>query len=248
MDVRHFIDEVEVDDHQHEGEQEVEDRSGDANEHSLPAGMVHEGAAIIGVLFFAWILAGHLDEATERQQANLVIGVAILNAEEARTKPDREGFYADPAELGNQKVAKFVDHHHEANQDNESYCGDEKIMHKCEVLNLVDKGRPSSSGDERRSLFACLPVRSQHLPDGGGVRLGGGRKHSLNCTCNAGKRDFAVKECCDGYLVGGVQRDAVGAALFGRFVGEAETGETLKIGLFEVEMAQGCHIEGQGGR
>jgi hypothetical protein len=34
-------------------------------------------------------------------------------------------------------VAKFVNHHHHANKDDKSYCGNEKVMHKRENSDLT---------------------------------------------------------------------------------------------------------------
>ena len=72
--------------------------------------------------------AGHLDVAAEGQQADLVIGVAALDAEKARPEADGKCLDADAAELGDGKMAKFVDHHHHANQDNESDGGNDKFV------------------------------------------------------------------------------------------------------------------------
>ncbi len=127
----------------------------DPNEHALPAGVVHKRPGIITRLVFAGILARHLHKSAQRQQADLVIGVAVLNAEQAWTKSDREGFNAHSAELGDQKVAKFVDHHHDADKDDESYCGNEKIMHKRENSDLTHcahTGWSSGSANQLVSL------------------------------------------------------------------------------------------------
>ena len=59
--------------------------------------MVEEGAGIVGenlslragrLEILLRSLAGHLDEAAEGQQADLVVGVAVLDAEEARPKAE----------------------------------------------------------------------------------------------------------------------------------------------------------------
>ena len=52
-----------------------------------------------------------------------------------------------------------------------------------------------------------------------------------------------LEECLYRYLVGGVERDAVCAPLFRRFVGQAQARKTLKVRLFEVKMTQGRQIE-----
>ena len=51
----------------------------------------------------------------------------------------------------------------------------------------------------------------------------------------------------DGDLVGGVEGDAGVAAGGGGFVGEAEAGEAVEVGLGEVELAQRGEVEGEGG-
>ena len=78
-----------------------------------------------------------------------------------------------------------------------------------------------------------------------GMRLRRGSEHFFNCIWDSSERDAPCEECLHRHFVGGVEGDAVGAALFCRFVGQAQAGKTLEVGLFEVEMAQGGEIKGQ---
>ena len=78
------------------------------------------GRAAGRVADLAGVLAGHLDVAAQGQQADLVVGVAVLEAEEARAKAEGERLDADAAELGDGKVAELVDHDHDADQDDKS--------------------------------------------------------------------------------------------------------------------------------
>lgn len=50
-------------------------------------------------------LAGHLDVAAERQDGDAIVGFAVVEADDARSEANGEGFYADAAELGDDKVA-----------------------------------------------------------------------------------------------------------------------------------------------
>jgi hypothetical protein len=68
---------------------------------------------------FARHLAGHFHVAAKRQKTNFVIGVAVLDAEEAGTKAHGERFDADATQLGHGEMAKLVDHDHDANQNDE---------------------------------------------------------------------------------------------------------------------------------
>ncbi len=89
----------------------------------------------------AEVLAGHLDVAAQGQQADLVVGVAEFNAEETRAEAEGEGLDADPAELGDGKVAKLVDHNHDTDEDDEgddiAKASNQKIMHRSAVIPSV---------------------------------------------------------------------------------------------------------------
>ena len=85
--------------------------------------MSRESAGIIQHWLFAGIFARHFDETTQWQQADLVVGIAMLETEQAGTKAERECFDANSAELGDDKVAKLMNHHHQANKNYERGCG-----------------------------------------------------------------------------------------------------------------------------
>ncbi len=101
---------------------------------------VNAPGSSIGLLALGGILPGHLDVTAQGQQADLVIGVAALDAKEARPESDGKCLDANAAKLGNSKVAKFVHHHHHANQDNEGDGGDHKlvkILHEQAIVPLA---------------------------------------------------------------------------------------------------------------
>ena len=95
------------------------------------------------------------------------------------------------------------------------------------------------------SLFPRFPVRGQHLSDGGGVRLGSGRKHFFNCTCYPGKWDSAGKKRLYRYFVRRVQGYTVRPTLLCCLIGQPQTRESLKIRFLKVKMPQGGQVEGQ---
>ena len=99
------------------------------------------------------------------------------------------------------------------------------------------------------SRLTRFPVGGEHLRNGGGMGLRRGCEHLLNCTRDSHKGDTTFEECLYGHLVGGVQGNAVGSALFRGLKGQAQAGEALEIGRLEVQMAQGGQVEGErGGR
>ena len=61
-------------------------------------------------------LAGHLYVSAQGKQADFVVGFAVLDAEEARSKAHGKRFDTDSEELGEGEVAKLMDHHHEADK------------------------------------------------------------------------------------------------------------------------------------
>ncbi len=89
--------------------------------------------------------------------------------------------------------------------------------------------RPASLQQLTGSLTR-FPVGCQHLCNGGGMRLRRGCEHFLNCTRDAHKGDTTFEECLDGYLVGGVEGDAVGSSNFGGCISQTEARETLEVG------------------
>src|SRR3569623_1145875 len=111
---------------------------------------------------------------------------------------------------------------------------------------ILSNGRKDSP-NERVSLCPRFPVRSQHLSDGRRMRLGGGRKHSSNCTRYLGKWDSAPEEGLDRHLVSRVQGNAVRAALLCCLVSQSEAREPLQIRLLEVQMPKGSKIKSQVG-
>ncbi len=93
--------------HQRDGEQEVGEGAGEGDEDALPAGMVLQLAGVVA-LGLARHLAGHLDVAAERKQAETIVGVAAFEAEESGAEADGEDFDADAAELGDGEVTEFM--------------------------------------------------------------------------------------------------------------------------------------------
>ena len=73
-------------------------------------------------------------------------------------------------------------------------------------------------------------VRREHVLNGRGSMGRGSVQHPLDCTRDAEEGDVALKERGDGDLVGGIQRDAGRGAGGGRFVGQAQAGETGRSG------------------
>jgi len=124
-----FVDPPEVEEHEDEGEDEVGDRPGHADEHALPAGMRGEGAWVAGQVHTFGVFgrggdlvrsfAGHFDVAAEGQQADLIVGIAVFDAKEAWAKAYGEGFYPDAAEFGDGEVAKLMNDDHYAHKDDE---------------------------------------------------------------------------------------------------------------------------------
>jgi hypothetical protein len=52
--------------------------------------------------------AGHLDVAAQRQRADAVVRVAVLDAEQARAEAQRKDLNANAAKLGDSEVAELV--------------------------------------------------------------------------------------------------------------------------------------------
>ena len=143
-----LVDEAVVEEHQHEGQNEVGEGAGKTDQHLLPARMRRERAGIVcrGHGFLAGrvlagrfqvllrAFAGHFDVAAKRKQANLVVRVAVFIAEEARPKAQGKGLDAHSAELGDDKVAKLVEHHHDGDQNDEGDDSNDKFMHKCLIF------------------------------------------------------------------------------------------------------------------
>ena len=82
-------------------------------------------------------LAGHFYVSAQGKQADFVVGFAVLDAEEARPKSHGKRLDADTEELGDGKVAKLMDHHHEADKDDKGndsdyYCVN--ILHRLAIF------------------------------------------------------------------------------------------------------------------
>ena len=63
------------------------------------------------------VLAGHFDVAAQGKQADLVVGIAVFEAEQARTEAKGKRLDTHLAELGDGKMAELVDHDHDADKD-----------------------------------------------------------------------------------------------------------------------------------
>ena len=96
------------------------------------AGVVREvdGRTIGGLEVLLRVFARHFDVAAEGKQADLVIGIAVCDADQARTKTDRESLNAHAAELCYGKVAELVDYDHHADQDDKGGDRNQKLMHR----------------------------------------------------------------------------------------------------------------------
>ena len=95
-----------------------------------------EGAGIVQRFALGRVLAGHLDIAAQRQQTDLVIGIAVLDAKEPRPEAHGERLNADTAQLGHGKMAEFMNHNHHADQDDE---GDDGNYNFVEILHRLSE-------------------------------------------------------------------------------------------------------------
>ena len=66
-------------------------------------------------------LAGHLHKAAQRQQADLVIRLAVLEAEQPRAKAEGECLDAHLEKLGDDEMSQLVHDDHDTDEDNERY-------------------------------------------------------------------------------------------------------------------------------
>ena len=88
------------------------------DQHLLPAGMRGECAGVVygrdsgcaggSVAEFGEVFAGHFDVAAKQGCGDAIIRLTNLYAKETRRKADGKPLDADPAELGDGKVAKLV--------------------------------------------------------------------------------------------------------------------------------------------
>src|SRR5258708_6468596 len=83
--------------------------------------------------------------------------------------------------------------------------------------------------------FTRLPVCGEHLGNRSRVRFRRGSEHSFNCIWDTSKRDAPVKERFHSHLVGSVEGDAVGPALFCGLEGQSQAREALEVRLLEVK-------------
>ena len=78
--------------------------------------------------------AGHFDVAAQGQQADLVVGVAVLDAKEPGPESHGKGFDTHAAQLGDGEVTKFMDYHHHAYKDDEGDNRNQKFMHRLRFI------------------------------------------------------------------------------------------------------------------
>ncbi len=70
----------------------------------------------------------------KRQQADLVVRLTVLEAEQARAKTERERLDAHSAKLGHNEVSQLVHNDHHADEDDKGCGRYQKCMHRCWVL------------------------------------------------------------------------------------------------------------------
>ena len=139
----HLVEEGVIKEHQHQGQQKVHCRSGQSDEHALPAGMGSEGRRIRGNFvsgFLGEVLARHLHKSAQREQADLVVGIAVLEAEQARPEAEGEGFDANAAKLGRNKMAQLVQNHDQSDKDDEGSGRNQKFMHRWTAIPSAMRG------------------------------------------------------------------------------------------------------------
>jgi hypothetical protein len=78
------------------------------------------------------------------------------------------------------------------------------------------------------------------------MALRGRSQHSFNCTWDAREGDASFEECFYRHFVSGIECNGVVAAHFGGLVSKAEAGESLKVGLLKVEVAECGKIKCEG--
>src|SRR5208337_4460211 len=106
---------------------QVDERAGERDEGALPAGLGHEfvgsagGLGVAGI-DFGDVLAGHADVAAERDGADTPVGLAPLEAEEARAEADGEDVDADAEETSDDEVSPLVNEDENAEDEDEAEC------------------------------------------------------------------------------------------------------------------------------
>ena len=107
---------------QGERQQDIHGRTGEGDDHALPAGFGEKaagvgGAGAVGGVFVGGLLAGHLDISAEGDERDAEIGFATAEAEQAGPEAEGEGFDADVEVTGGPVMTQFVDEDHDAEQD-----------------------------------------------------------------------------------------------------------------------------------
>ena len=86
------------------------------------------------------VLARHLHKPAQREQADLVVGIAVFEAEQARSEAEGEGFDAHSEKLGHDKMTKLVQDHDQADKDDEGCGRNQKLMHRWSVIPSAKRG------------------------------------------------------------------------------------------------------------
>ncbi len=130
---------MEHDGGQHDGEEEVHDRSHDQDLESLPLRFGQElvgpddCAALFVALDVLRVLAGHLDVAAERKGADAVLGVAAPEARNRRIEAQLELQDPDAHTLGGEKMSQFVDENEHAKHEDKC----QKCNHSINLRPLI---------------------------------------------------------------------------------------------------------------
>ena len=109
------------------GKDEIDGGAGEGDEGALPAGLGHEfiggaGGLLVTGIDFGEVLTGHADVAAERDSAEAPIGLAPLEAEEARTEADGEDVDANAKEAGDDEMSPLVNEDDDAENENYTDC------------------------------------------------------------------------------------------------------------------------------
>ena len=173
------------DEREHEGEDDVEDRAHDRDDHLVGVGDLRE---LLGLLAAGALDAFHLGElgqgdvAAERDDRDAVVDAVLAGpAEEARAEADREALDLQAALTGGEEVAELVDEDRAAEEDGDegdALEGAEQVAERKVVHGREERGYLSRRGSgrartqrrgfrrRRRGLRPRRPVR------GGGRRPG----------------------------------------------------------------------------
>ena len=130
---------MEHDGSQHDGEQEVHDRSHDQDLESLPLRLGQElvgpddWAALFVALDVLGVLASHLDVAAEGKGADAVLGVPAPEARNRRIEAQLELQDPDAHTLRGEKMSQFVDENEHAKHENKC----QKCNHSINLRPLI---------------------------------------------------------------------------------------------------------------